>query len=647
MIIVKNNSLFIKQGNKETPIFNEGNLEFCYTKKNEDITKRYIDSFAQYTSYKQSIPSNDFQLSAFSLENGIRINVKLNSDKYSSWGINLPFNFMGKLNGGGYQNQYLFNSSYRDELDENKYFYLSNPNGQNLLVLPVKGCAGWKVGYSTFCGGHFFKSVEVLGSFDKYYGESKNEELELYIFEVSNFNEALKLVSKYLDKPVLYYQESGGHIGKEIDVFVLGECDSVSDGNKTYKVNGNKFKYTINSEGTIHLVPYKGKIKGLECTLYGYKDIQSLYKKTTEAISFDDINVTDRNLCEHQCFISATLRYLLKYGKNEQFEEIVKKGLSYIMIKDPKDAVVRLTVLDKPYKDYPAYHIFESKRIQEQFFGVTIMLDAYRYFKEEIYLRYATGMMNTLIDCYQKEDGGFYTKMDWNEFPDDYSTVTCLILPLIDITLFIKDKDEKLYNKCLTASKKLAEHVYQRGLNFPTETLVSDEHEPEMEDGSISCSALTLLYYSTHIEHNDVYIKKAKEILELHEAWVVQTPLCNTYRSSLRWWETIWEGDADGPAVCYGHAWTIWRAEADYWMYVATNDEKYLLKATNSFNTNFAKIHEDGSSYSMYCLDYFNGGGRLGQPKFKLSSRYPDQKDSGLTRYVWIRAYESILNILK
>lgn len=32
-------------------------------------------------------------------------------------------------------------------------------------------------------------------------------------------------------------------------------------------------------------------------------------------------------------------------------------------------------------------------------------------------------------------------------------------------------------------------------------------------------------------------------------------------------------GDADGPAICCGHAWTIWRAEADYLYYALTGDE--------------------------------------------------------------------------
>ena len=39
----------------------------------------------------------------------------------------------------------------------------------------------------------------------------------------------------------------------------------------------------------------------------------------------------------------------------------------------------------------------------------------------------------------------------------------------------------------------MAEYLYERGLVFPTEGAVSDETETEMEDGSISCTALGLL----------------------------------------------------------------------------------------------------------------------------------------------------------
>jgi len=323
--------------------------------------------------------------------------------------------------------------------------------------------------------------------------------------------------------------------------------------------------------------------------------------------------------------------------------------LSYICETDISKALPRITILDKPQDNgYPAYHLYKSNRIQEQFFGITIFLDAYKYFKDDKYLRYAINSLNTLIDYYQKEDGGFYTKMPWNEFYDDYSTVTCLIIPIIDMALFMKDIDEKISKKFELSARKLANHVFNRGFDFPTETVISDEHEPEMEDGSISCSALTLLYFYNKIEKKEEYLLKAKGILDFHESWVVKTPLVNAYRSSLRWWETGWEGDKDGPALCLGHAWSIWRGEADFWMYKATNNHEYLLKAINTFNTNFAKIDSLGKSYSIYCIDYITGGGFEGKKDltYNIASPFPKQTDSGLSRYVWIRAAETIIDEL-
>ena len=118
------------------------------------------------------------------------------------------------------------------------------------------------------------------------------------------------------------------------------------------------------------------------------------------------------------------------------------------------------------------------------------------------------------------------------------------------------------------------------------------------------------------------------------------------YRSSLRWWETLWEGDADGNALCCGHAWTIWRAEADYWYYYLTGDREYLRKAYCGFMSNFAKIDKDGKSYSCYQPDYITGGGftaRSEDVKFRIVKGFPKQTDSGLSRYVWIRCADTLL----
>ena len=132
----------------------------------------------------------------------------------------------------------------------------------------------------------------------------------------------------------------------------------------------------------------------------------------------------------------------------------------------------------------------------------------------------------------------------------------------------------------------------------------------------------------------------------MHEAWVIHTPICQMRNSSLRWWETNWEGDADGPALDCGHAWTIWRAEADWLYYKLTGDKAYKDKAINGFNSNFSKINEKGESYAIYNVDDINGGGFhdvADEIEFKLASKFHKNKDSGLSRYVWYRAVDSIL----
>lgn len=653
MIVLSDYLLFL-DGKTKIPLLNGDKLSFSYTLKNEDIRDFPKPALSPYQSHKAYFDNfNKVNISSRSLNEGLEITINVLDDIFSEWGINLPFNFMGKKNGGGYRHQYLFNSPYKDDDCKNNYLYLSNPDGHNLIIVLKTEGAYWKMDYSTFCGGHFFTNLKLLGQLDKLYEPSKqnNKELIFFIKEVKDFDEALFVVSSYLNKPLLTYDLSGGKITTKINVSIFGKCDVICDGEKSYKISDDKFVYEIKREGITTLTPYYKNTKGLACTLYGYSTIKDLYNKSIHAIDFNDILVTDGNLCEHQCYISATLRYLLKYGKNEEYEKIALKGLSVICETDINKAKKRITIFNKPQPNgYPAYHVFGSNRIQEQFFGVTILLDAYRYFKDDKYLIYAINSLNTLIDYYQNEDGGFYAKMEWNKYFDDYSTVTCLIIPIIDMALFMKDINSELSLKYELSARRLAQHVFARGLNFPTETLISDDYEPEMEDGSISCSALTLLYFYNKIEQKHEYLLKAKEILDFHENWVVRSPLCNAYHSSLRWWETNWEGDGDGPALCLGHAWTIWRAEADYWMYKASNDEKYLLNAKNSFNTNFAKINKIGQSFSIFCIDYITGGG-FDKPNravsYKIASNFPKQTDSGLSRYVWIRGSETILDYLK
>lgn len=80
-------------------------------------------------------------------------------------------------------------------------------------------------------------------------------------------------------------------------------------------------------------------------------------------------------------------------------------------------------------------------------------------------------------------------------------------------------------------------------------------------------------------------------------------------------------------------------------MYKLTGEQTYFEKAKAGFLSNFAKIDEQGRSYAIYQADYITGGGFFEKKdiRYALAEKFPKQTDSGLTRYVWLRASESIL----
>jgi len=639
-----NNDFFIKK------------ISLSYTLKTDDITKGAKPQGTPYLSREGFFDENGYnsatksELTVEPVEGGIKICLKTESDELSEFGLNLPFDFMGFKNRGGWRKQYLFNSPYSSKNNEHIYAYLTNPEQKNLMIVFCGPADGWKMDYSLFLGGHYFYNLKALASFDKAYGtQSENKELTLYVFEVNSFTAGLKKVSEIKNLPVLYYDKSGGQAGEEITLKSFGECDEIQIGGVSRPFDG-EYRYKIDREGEVDIIPfYKGK-RGLDCTVYGYKNIKNLYFRSMQSVSMSDIAQTDGNLCEHQCWVSAMLRYMIRYGANEAYEKLVKAELDVICETDESKALPRRTILNKPHGRFPAYNVYQSGRVQEQFFGVTILFDAYKYFKDEKYLSYATKALDCLVENYQKNDGRIETYTEWSDSYDDYSTVCAPIIPLIDASLFYSDKDRKKSDYYLNSASKLAEYLYKRGLNFPTEGGATTEAETEMEDGSISCTALSLLYYCAKAERRPDYIAKAKEILDIHESWVIKTPLAPMYRSTLRWWETKWEGDEDGNALCCGHSWTIWRAEADYWYYYLTGDRKYFVKSYNGFMSNFAKIDKNGKSYSCYQPDYITGGGFTddsSEVEFRIAKGFPRRSDSGLSRYVWVRATDSIYDELK
>ncbi len=564
---------------------------------------------------------------------------------YSHFGLNLPFNFMGKLQGGGYENQYLFNSPYRSADEQHKYCLLKNINGNHLLVLFLSQADGWKMDYSPYVGGHYFVSLQCCANFDRAYGTgSHRQSIRLALLPVKSAKEAVQKAAELLGVPGLWYEESYTLTGQGT-VQVFGPCDYVQLGDKKLLPQNGYVTYTGVTGKTLLTPVYQGK-KGLDCSVFGYGNIFDRYKKANDVIAVWDGLPNLGNACECQCWAGAMLKYMLRFGRVQAYDEKLREFFRVFLGKREADAVVRLTVYPEAQGEFGPYSVYKSHRIQEHSFAVSMLLDAYKLYGQEKFLTYAVGAMNNIIANYQKENGALMTPHG-GEYTD-YSTVCCLIIPMVDMALFMKDRDGALYERYRTAAGKLAEHIYRRGFSFPTEGGSTKEAEEQMEDGSISCSALALLYYCAKIERREDYIAQAKAFLDFHENWVIETPDANMFRSSLRWWETRWEGDGDGPALCCGHAWTIWRSEADYWYYKLTGDASYWQKALCGFTANFAKFDAQGHGKSIYNADYITGGGFGGKEavRWRIAPRLPDREDVKTARYAWLRAADSIFQEL-
>ena len=633
-------------------------ISLAYTLKSDDITvgekpsctpfQDRQDYFEDKLSKKEFCPIHNTKY-----KDGLIIDVYGN-DNMSEFGLNLPFNFMGKKDLGGWENQFLFNSPYRSPDKKIIYAYLKKPNGNNLVVAALSDSDGWKMDYSSYSWGHFFINLKFLANYDRAYGTKRRSplHLKLAIMPVTDFNSCLETVSELYGCPFMDYDVSGGKIGDPVSLIPYGNVDKIIE-----RHNGTKIAlpfnrvYTIKYEGETELTPVcNGKV-GAPVTIYGYKDIIDLYKKSLDTVNTDIINQrTNSNLCEHQCWLSAMLRFLIKYGNTlssvdkSAYESKLKAQLNIITETDKKRAVPDVTILNKPHDRFPAYNVYKSARVQELHFGIIILLDAYKYFGDKKYYEYMIGATDCLLDYYYKDN---HIEVDWGDGArEDYTTVCSPMIALCDVAVFLKDKDKSRYERYKSCASKMAEFLYKRGLNFPTEGSKTDKTEAEMEDGSISCTALSLLYYCKSIERIECYIEKAKEILDIHECWIMNTPICQMHYSSLRWWETGWEGDGDGPALCCGHAWSIWRGEADYLYYELTGDCEYLRKAKNTFLTNLSKIQSDGTTYAIYNIDEINGGGfhtECARINYKPSNRFPSWPDCGLSRYVWIRMCNTFL----
>ena len=53
------------------------------------------------------------------------------------------------------------------------------------------------------------------------------------------------------------------------------------------------------------LLPVSDKRAGAAATVYGFDDLMELYRRSMDSVDWSDLQATDMNLCEHQCWATA------------------------------------------------------------------------------------------------------------------------------------------------------------------------------------------------------------------------------------------------------------------------------------------------------------------------------------------------------
>lgn len=598
------------------------------------------------------------------LDDALKIEWHYENELFSHFGGHFPLNLLGQLNGDWLQ-QFTVSSPYHQQETGWTVCLFTRADGNHLMLIAETPCAAFRVDYSTCL--HFIDGFELVENRDRCYGDTPKDsgELTAYLIPVSSYKEGLQATADRLHIPCAYYERSSAMLGRDFTVNIFGNCDEVRilapDGTETVQTGGDNITFTAEQYGFYRVTPYANGKAGLDCVCFAHTDWKTMFEKSVHSIEPTRDHIIghtasgetvymppaatyrgeyDTNLCEHAMWAWSQLRYMQHYPVDQTRIDLLE-NFKNIMLADCESAYrERHTLIpheqDVPHKMAP-YNVYQSDRIQEAFNGVNVLLDLWRVEHNDNYLETAVAAMTSLLNETTKD--GCIIRRGY----EDYTTVTVMIFPVVDLYTALSSIGDPRAEQFKRYAVEIADFLVRRDLSFPTETSQDLRYGEFREDGSISCTALSVLYAAYFVENKPAYLDFARQVMKLHDSYCVQTCIPPMFHSSTRFWETIWEGDTDGPAICCGHAWSIWRGEAEYWLGLLDRNGDRLLSSYNTFMSNFSKQDADGNMYSIYqCEPYITGSAMTPQ---EIDRRYavgfPRKKDVTLSRYAYARAYDT------
>lgn len=554
-------------------------------------------------------------------------------------GIDFSFNLLDTP-GDDWQNQCMPTVIYTD--DSHSFFYIIfySTAGRYLTLLVDSPFSAWRIKYSP--QGHKMQGFQVLSEADDLLsGKSgPHDSLRGIIFFSDSLTQAYEKIADHLECPLISFDLSGTNLGNTLPLHWHGEKSPAV----IQTPSGQRI--TVNTPESIHMTEpgtYKIETRG---TKYRHQTIlqslvswQEMSVKTTQfylkhfqdpcgafyrAIWSDTLSPEDGVTYEGIAFGDPNKMISCKTGEFGGFA-------GWMMIKEAQNQPSNLAALHSAQRyienwalnlspeapihpgsiasfpqefggrEYGAYHLYHDYNYpQYEIFLIEQLVDYYQLTEKAIIRQYAINIGKHFVEEHIDPNLGFvWCQNKQTSIPRDYSTVHTPITGLNKLAEICEENTDICYFK--QAAENLADYIAERGLNFPT------EGEQATEDGSMACSALSLLYAYKYLNPKEIYLKTAQLILDRHRVLELQGTDARMFQSSLRFWETLYETRDWGPSINSGHAWTLWTAEAKLLLGEITHDFQAIREAYAGFITNVTKIDDSGGMRCCYTPDIMPG----------------------------------------
>lgn len=563
------------------------------------------------------------------------------------------------------EEQFNLQSFYQNSDKTLCYCYFGRPIVDGILIRSLTPLAGWRLVYRP--DQHAVCGFQMVGRFDSRFDHESVPgapfDFAVRVSIEAGLEAAQKRIYTETGMPKVVMPVLSGEVGQELPFEIQSKFESISlqdpDG-KTRPLEPAARKVLLEQEGFFRLLVKAADAPAAELILHAASSVPETLKRSCEHLTpvfgacaeywywvqafclnrqWNGISSEeDRWLRVALCTIGmqgieppATPQALMDNETAELLKSELPWGINFV--KDGKYY---------PYAPIPEahefngrllspFHMYKWERIQDGFEYVRTYLTAWKTFGEVAYYEHAIRIANAHIKDHLYPDGALRCIREWDHLPIDYTTVIAPLQVMVELYLeMLKQHDQRadgIKDICI----KIADFLVKRGMDFPTEG--TGVHLRWSEDGTIACTALSLLTVYLHVSADVRYLNLAREVLALHRNWQLSAPDARVQDSSFRYWETQWENDGEGRSINAGHAWTLWQAEALFLLGMIEHDCHALLQSWNGFRTNLVKFHPDGSCSSCFTPDYLPMRPR----KLKLYHCYPEFSDRSLAFYVWPR----------